>query len=53
MEKFSSNFFATLPPGFLARIFEDIFEKKTIESQVVSYLDKLDGLLTCFHELVT
>ena len=31
---------------------EDMISKKTLESQVVSYFDKLDGFLTCYHEII-
>lgn len=30
----------------------DMISKETIESQFVSYIDKLDGFMACFHELV-
>ncbi len=31
---------------------EDMISKKTLESQVVSYFDKLDWFLACFHEII-
>lgn len=31
---------------------EDMITKKTLESQVLSYFDKVDWFLACFHELV-
>lgn len=31
---------------------EDMITKESLESQVLSYFDKVDGFITCFHELV-
>ena len=34
------------------QMLEDMIDKETLESQVVSYFDKLDGFLACFHEII-
>lgn len=40
------------PPEFVCEFWEDARKKISIEAQVMSYLDKLDGFMMAFHELV-
>lgn len=39
-------------PEHSDEVLNDIISKVSIESKITSYFDKLDGLMTCFHELV-
>jgi hypothetical protein len=36
----------------LQQVIEENFDKSILQTQIVSYYDKIDGLMVSFHELV-
>jgi HD containing hydrolase-like enzyme len=38
-------------PPHMRQLLHDTLEKQTLEAKLVSYIDKIDGFMTCFHEV--